>query len=85
MRLALLAASVLSVAVLPAIPTAAQVTHGQKPNLPAPYETKSAGNGPSGVKPPAGFLPQAPSGFKVSVYASGFKVPRFMTDRKSVV
>jgi glucose/arabinose dehydrogenase len=79
MRLALLAASVLGVAVLPAIPTLAQVTHGQKPNLPAPFETKSAGNGPEGVKPPAGFLPKAPLGFQVSIYATDFKVPRFMT------
>ena len=28
----------------------AQVTHGQKPNLPPPYATKSAGNGPRKIE-----------------------------------
>jgi glucose/arabinose dehydrogenase len=58
---------------------AAQVTHGQKPKLPAPYETKSAGNGPEGVRPPAGFLPTVPEGFRIGVFAKGFKVPRWLT------
>src|SRR5207237_8530510 len=57
----------------------AQVTHGQKPKLPAPFATKSAGNGPDRVKPPEGFLPTVPAGFTVNVYASGFKMPRFLT------
>ena len=57
----------------------AQVTHGQKPNLPPPFATKSAGNGPNRVKPPAGFLPQVPAGFRVNIFASGFKNPRFLT------
>jgi len=57
----------------------AQVTHGQKPNLPPPFATKSAGNGPDHVKPPAGFLPQVPTGFRINIFASGFKTPRFLT------
>src|SRR5690349_7083043 len=57
----------------------AQVTHGQKPKLPAPCETKSAGNGPEGVKPPEGFLPTVPAGFRVNVYAAKFKYPRWLT------
>src|SRR5262245_14118036 len=57
----------------------AQVTHGQKPKLPAPFESKSAGNGPDGEKPPAGFLPTVPAGFKVSVYLSGIRRPRWLT------
>jgi glucose/arabinose dehydrogenase len=58
---------------------AAQVTHGQKPKLPAPFETKSAGNGPQREKPPAGFLPTVPAGFRVNVFAADFKVPRWLT------
>jgi glucose/arabinose dehydrogenase len=57
----------------------AQVTHGQKPKLPAPFETKSAGNGPNREKPPEGFLPTVPKGFRISVFAKGFKVPRWLT------
>jgi glucose/arabinose dehydrogenase len=56
----------------------AQVTNGNKPNLPAPFATKSAGNGPEGTKPPAGFLPTAPEGFHVNVFAKDFTRPRFM-------
>ena len=58
---------------------AAQVTHGQKPKLPAPFETKSAGNGPQRERPPAGFLPAVPEGFRINIYAKGFKVPRWLT------
>ena len=64
--------------VLPAI-LSAQVTHGQKPQLPAPYTTKSAGNGPHNTAPPANFLPTVPQGFRINVYASDFKVPRWLT------
>jgi glucose/arabinose dehydrogenase len=63
--------------ILPAI-LSAQVTHGQKPQLPAPYATKSAGNGPRNEAPPAGFLPTVPQGFRVSVFAEAFKTPRWM-------
>jgi glucose/arabinose dehydrogenase len=60
------------------LPVHAQVTYGKKPDLPAPFLTKSAGNGPSGVKAPAGFMPTVPAGFHVNLYAKDFKVPRFM-------
>src|SRR6266403_4678009 len=57
----------------------AQVTHGQKPKLQAPFATKSAGNGPEKRTPPAGFLPTVPRGFRVSVFATNFKRPRWLT------
>jgi glucose/arabinose dehydrogenase len=56
----------------------AQVTYGKKPQLPAPYATKSAGNAPNKSKPPAGFLPTVPSGFRVNIFATNFKVPRWL-------
>src|SRR6266852_111410 len=57
----------------------AQVTHGQKPKLPAPFATKSVGNAPEIEKPPAGFLPTVPQGFRVNVFATNFKYPRWLT------
>src|SRR6267142_3446298 len=60
-------------------PASAQVTYGKKPQLPAPFATKSAGNGPSGVKPPKEFLPTVPPGFHVNVFAQEFKYLRFLT------
>ena len=60
------------------IPASAQVTYGKKPELPPPFVTKSAGNGPDNAKPPEGFLPTVPAGFHVNVFATGFKVPRFL-------
>jgi glucose/arabinose dehydrogenase len=71
-------AVVLGGAFFAAFPAVGQVTHGQKPNLPAPFATRAAGNGPDGTKPPAGFLPKVPAGFQVSVYAKDFRVPRFL-------
>src|SRR5713226_2459346 len=56
----------------------AQLTHGQKPKLPAPYATRSAGNPPEETKPPAGFLPKAPTGFRVNIFAEDFKEPRWL-------
>ncbi len=60
-------------------PGAAQVTHGQKPNLPQPFATKSAGNGPDKSQAPQGFLPTVPSGFHINIFASDFKRPRLLT------
>src|SRR5258708_28190059 len=57
----------------------AQVTHGQKPKLPAPFLTKSAGNPPEVEKPPAGFLPTVTQGFVANVFATNFKYPRWLT------
>src|SRR5262249_42947029 len=56
----------------------AQVTHGNKPDLPKPFGTRSADNGPDGVKRPKEFLPTAPAGFQVNIYAEGFRVPRWL-------
>ncbi|HSC45181.1 MAG TPA: sorbosone dehydrogenase family protein [Candidatus Acidoferrum sp.] len=71
-------AVLLALSALPVV-MQAQVTHGQKPNLPAPFATKSAGNAPGKVEAPAGFLPTAPKGFRVNVFAKDFKRPRLMT------
>jgi glucose/arabinose dehydrogenase len=57
----------------------AQVTHGQKPKLPAPFATKSAGNSPQKVQAPTGFLPTVPKGFHINVFARDFKYPRLLT------
>jgi glucose/arabinose dehydrogenase len=59
--------------------SAPQITHGNKPVLPAPYETKSAGNGPGKTTPPEGFLPTVPAGFRINIFASNFKTPRLLT------
>jgi glucose/arabinose dehydrogenase len=56
----------------------AQVTHGKKPQLPLPYATKSAANAPSKISAPDGFLPTVPAGFKINVFATGFKRPRWL-------
>jgi glucose/arabinose dehydrogenase len=55
------------------------VTHGQKPKLLPPFATESAGNGPERVKPPVGFLPKVPQGFRVNLFAKDFKRPRWLT------
>lgn len=68
----------LGAALLTAAPAMAQVTYGKKPDLPAPFATKSAGNGPDKSDPPDGFLPTAPAGFHVNVFAKDFQVPRFL-------
>ena len=64
--------------ILPAVLSAQQITGGEKPKLPAPFATKSAGNGPDKDAPPAGFLPTVPKGFRINVFAADFKVPRWM-------
>jgi glucose/arabinose dehydrogenase len=47
-------------------------------DLPPPYATKAAANGPRLVPRPADAWPQAPAGFKVTQYAAEFKTPRFI-------
>ena len=47
-------------------------------DLPAPYATKSAENGPDVVARPADAWPKAPAGFKVDLYAAGLENPRWM-------
>src|SRR5690348_4018061 len=44
--------------------------------LPAPYATKSASNGPDVVARPSNAWPKAPNGFKVEQFASGLDEPR---------
>jgi glucose/arabinose dehydrogenase len=63
--------------ILPSV-LSAQVTHGQKPQLPAPFATSSSGNGPRREAPPAGFLPAVPQGFRINVFAADFKEPRWI-------
>jgi glucose/arabinose dehydrogenase len=45
-------------------------------DLPQPYATKSADNGPSLVARPDNVWPVAPAGFKVGLYAAGLDNPR---------
>jgi len=78
MRPLFVATFIPSIAALLVLPASAQVTHGRKPQLPAPFATKSSGNGPTVVKPAAGFLPTVPAGFHAAVFAQGFKYPRFL-------
>jgi glucose/arabinose dehydrogenase len=47
-------------------------------DLPAPFATKSAGNGPELVPRPAKAWPQAPAGFKVGLYTAGLDNPRLI-------
>ena len=47
-------------------------------DLPAPYATESANNHPTLVPRPEGAWPQAPAGFKVTLYATGFQEPRLI-------
>ena len=47
-------------------------------DLPAPYVTSSAFNGPSVVAPPADAMPKVPPGFKVERFASGLHNPRLI-------
>jgi glucose/arabinose dehydrogenase/mono/diheme cytochrome c family protein len=45
-------------------------------DLPAPYASQSASNGPKLVKRPENAWPKAPQGFKVDLFASGLDNPR---------
>jgi glucose/arabinose dehydrogenase len=47
-------------------------------DLPAPYATASAGNGPQLVARPNGAWPKAPTGFRVQQYATGLDNPRLI-------
>lgn len=47
-------------------------------DLPPPGATPSVDNGPHLVARPAGAWPQAPSGFKVDLYAAGLQNPRLI-------
>jgi len=47
-------------------------------DLPAPFATASAPNGPKLVARPENVWPQAPKGFKVQLYATGLQNPRII-------
>jgi glucose/arabinose dehydrogenase len=47
-------------------------------DLPAPYATISADNGPTLVPKPADAWPKAPAGYKVELYADGLDDPRLV-------
>lgn len=47
-------------------------------DLPAPYETRSAGNGPRIVQRPADAWPKVPPGFKVEALVTGLAAPRLL-------
>jgi glucose/arabinose dehydrogenase len=47
-------------------------------DLPAPYASKSANNGPEEVSRPANVWPVAPAGFKVELFAGGLDNPRWL-------
>src|SRR3979409_1575799 len=55
----------------------AQVTNGKPPALPRPYTKPIAAN-PAKVAPAPGVLPKAPPGFTVSLFARGFREPRWL-------
>ena len=47
-------------------------------DLPAPFATQSANNGPHVVPRPDGATLRVPAGFKIEEYAAGFKNPRYL-------
>src|SRR5215468_10569056 len=47
-------------------------------DLPQPFTTKSSDNGPDVVARPRDAWPQAPTGFKVDLYAAGLENPRLL-------
>ena len=47
-------------------------------DLPQPFATPAAGNGPRVIARPAGVLPKAPPGFKVELFAGNLPAPRLL-------
>jgi glucose/arabinose dehydrogenase len=47
-------------------------------DMPAPYMTRSSGNGPSIVRAPQGARPKVPEGFSVEPFLTGLSMPRLM-------
>ncbi len=54
------------------------VRHITLADLPSPYATPSAGNGPHVVERPAGAMPQVPKGFRVALFAQALQNPRIL-------
>ncbi|HVA00264.1 MAG TPA: sorbosone dehydrogenase family protein [Terriglobia bacterium] len=78
-RMRIAKVQVLFLTCLTAVPFAfSQVTHGRVPVLPRPFIKPIEANPPE-VNPVAGFKPRAPEGFSVSLFARGFKEPRYLT------
>ena len=77
MRVSWRTIAILTAGILP-VTGSAQVTHGNKPDLPKPFASRSVGNAPDEPKRPDGFLPTVPPGFHVNVYAESFKTPRWL-------
>jgi glucose/arabinose dehydrogenase len=53
------------------------VTHGQEPTLPKPFTQPIVANPPHG-RPSPNFTPRPLAGFQVSVFAKGFREPRYL-------
>src|SRR5260370_9601385 len=51
----------------------AQITHGQKPKLPAPFATRSAGNRADKTGAPPGCFSTVPTALRVSACSSTFQ------------
>ncbi|HJW42109.1 MAG TPA: PQQ-dependent sugar dehydrogenase [Rhizomicrobium sp.] len=47
-------------------------------DLPKPFATPAMSNSSTVIPRPEGVLPQVPPGFKIEIYASGFKNPRWL-------
>jgi glucose/arabinose dehydrogenase len=47
-------------------------------DLPPPFSTRSSGNGPDVVRPPANAALSVPHGFRVALFAAGFSNPRLV-------
>lgn len=54
------------------------MAQNKSPQLPAPYATPSASNGPKVISRPEGAKLNFPAGFTAEEFASGFERPRFM-------
>ncbi len=52
--------------------------HVDLAQLPPTFATESAHNGPHESKRPDGAMPQVPKGFKIDVYATGLRNPRYL-------
>ena len=52
--------------------------HFRVADLPKPFETKSAGNGPQVVAAPTNAMPAVPPGFTVKLFAKGLHNPRLL-------
>ncbi len=61
--------TVAAVALLASALAAQSVTGGKQPVLPKPFSSPTVANPSHVVQAPSGFLPQAPAGFHVSVFA----------------